>query len=69
MRQVDVTFLRQVFSKPAADLRQTLSSLYLCLSYCLKFRYVPYRLCPVSQHFLLAFGDAVDGLRVRHGNV
>ena len=39
MRQVDVAFLRQVFPKPAADLRQTVSSLfYVCLSG-LKYRY------------------------------
>jgi hypothetical protein len=48
MQQVDVTFLQQVFPKPAADLQQTVSSLFYVSLSCLEYRYV-----------LLAIGDAV----------
>ena len=40
MQQVDVTVLQQVFSKPAADLQQTLSSLFYVSLTCLKYKYV-----------------------------
>jgi hypothetical protein len=53
MQQVDVTNLQQVFSKPAAKLQQTVSSLFFVSLSILKYRYA------LVGYVLLAIGDAV----------